>query len=83
MSSFDVGQGGVDSGPGFSLCAVPLELSGPGFCSMEQRFGERAEVWRYTRPEMSERTLRVRGGVKDVKSIGDEVANELELRVLT
>ena len=70
MSSFDVGQGGVNSGPGghgvpelvqrdgpgFSLCAVPLELSGPGFCDMEQRLGERAEVWRYTRPEMSERT---------------------------
>ena len=32
---------------------------------------------------MSERTLRVRGGVKDVKLIRDEVANELELRGLT
>ena len=29
---------------------------------------------------MSERTLRVRGGVKNVKLFGDEVANELELR---
>ena len=48
-------------GPGFSLCAVPLELSGPGFCSIEQRLGERAEVWRYTRLEMSERTCRERG----------------------
>ena len=54
MSSFDVGQGGVNSrpgghgvlelvqtdGPGFRLCAVPLELSGPEFCGVEQRFGE-------------------------------------------
>ena len=54
MGSFDVGQGGVNSGPGgcgvpelmwtdgpgFSLCATPLESSGPGFCSMEQRLDE-------------------------------------------
>ena len=45
MGPFDVEQGGVNSGPdscrvpgwmqtdgpGFSLCAAPLELSGPGF----------------------------------------------------
>ena len=45
MGSFDVGQGGVNSGPdsygvpegvrtdgpGFSLCAVPLESLGPVF----------------------------------------------------
>ena len=45
MGSFDVEQGGVNSGPGshgipegvwtdgpgHSLCAAPLELSGPGF----------------------------------------------------
>ena len=45
MGSFDVSKGGINSGPGshgipegmrtdrhgFSLCAVPLELSGPGF----------------------------------------------------
>ena len=45
MGSFNVEQGGVNSGPGshgildgvwtdgpgFSLCAVPLESSGPGF----------------------------------------------------
>ena len=45
MGSFDVSKGGVNSGsdchgipegvwtdgPGFSLCAAPLELSGPGF----------------------------------------------------
>ena len=53
MSSFDVEQGGVNSrpdsgrleqeqidGPGFSLCAVPLESSGPGFCGVGQRLGE-------------------------------------------
>ena len=54
MSSFDVEQGGVNSGPGsrgvlervrtdgpgFSLCAAPLELSGPGFWSVGQRLGE-------------------------------------------
>ena len=45
MGSFEVEQGGANSGPGshgildgmctdgpgFSLCAAPLELSGPGF----------------------------------------------------
>ena len=69
MSSFDVEQGGQQlwtwwlqsssggtDGPGFSLCAVPLELSGPGLRSMEQRLREQAEVWRYTGPEMLERT---------------------------
>ena len=70
MSSFNIGQGGVNSGPGgcrvlelvrtdgpgFSLCAVPLESSGPGFRSVKQRLGEQVEVWRYIRPEMSERT---------------------------
>ena len=54
MSSFDVEQGGVNSGPdscgvpgwvqtdrpGFSLCAAPLELSGPGFQSGGQRSDE-------------------------------------------
>ena len=54
MSPFDVEQGGVNSGPGghgvpewvrtdgpgFSLCAVPLELSGPGFCGVGQRLGK-------------------------------------------
>ena len=65
MSSFDIQQGGRQlwtwcrrvlegiraDGPGFSLCAVPLELSGPGFCGMEQRLGERAEVQRCQVPE--------------------------------
>ena len=46
-----LGKGGVNSGPGghgvpemtwtdgprFSLCAAPLESSGPGFYGMEQR----------------------------------------------
>ena len=72
MSSFNVEQGGVNSGPdshrvpewvrtdgpGSSLCAVPLESSGPGFCGVSQRLGERAEVWRW------QRGLGVRGGVK-------------------
>ena len=54
MSSFDVEKGDVNSrpgdhgvlelvqtdGPGFSLCAAPLELSVPGFCGVEQRLGE-------------------------------------------
>ena len=48
-------------GPGFSLCVVPLESSGPGFCGVEQRLGERVEVRRYTGLEMSERTCRERG----------------------
>ena len=53
MSSFDVEQGGVNSGPdscgvlewvrtdgpGFSLCAVPLESSGPGFQSGDSTVG--------------------------------------------
>ena len=54
MSSFDVKQGGINSGPdscrvpegmrtdgpGLSLCAVPLESSGPGFCGVGQRLGK-------------------------------------------
>ena len=54
MSSFDIEQGGINSrpgscgvpewvqtdGPGFSLCAAPLELSGPGFCGVGQRLGK-------------------------------------------
>ena len=49
MSSFDVEQGGINSGPdsrgvpegvqtdgpGFSLCAAPLESSGSGFCGVD------------------------------------------------
>ena len=70
MSSFDFKKGDVNSGPGgrgvpelvwtdgpgFSLCAAPLESSGPGIHGMEQRLGEQAEVRRYTGPEMLERT---------------------------
>ena len=69
MSSFNVEQGGVSSrpdscgvpewvqtdGPGFRLCAVPLESSGPGFQSGVRWLDERAEVWGYTGPEMAER----------------------------
>ena len=69
MSSFDVEQGGVNSrpgshgvpeqvrtdGPGFSLCAAPLESSGPGFHSVGQRLGERVEVQRCTGLETLER----------------------------
>ena len=54
MSSFDIEQGGVNSGngshgvpewvwtdgPSFSLYAAPLELSGPGFHGVGQRLGE-------------------------------------------
>ena len=59
--SFGAGGHGVlelvqTEGPGFSLCAVPLESSGPGFCGVEQGLGERGEDWRYTGPEMLERT---------------------------
>ena len=53
------GKGCVNSGPGslgvpemmrsdgpdFSLCAIPLGLSGPGFRGVWQRSDERAEVW--------------------------------------
>ena len=38
-------------GPGYSLCAAPLELSGPGFRGVRQRSEEQAEVQRYTGPE--------------------------------
>ena len=69
MSSFNVEQGGVNSGPGsrgvlewvrtdgpdFSLCAALLKSSGPGFRGMGQRPGERVEVWRCTGLETSER----------------------------
>ena len=69
MSSFNVEQGGINSGPGscrvpewvrtdgpgFSLCAAPLESSGPGFHSVGQGSGEQADVWRCTKLETSER----------------------------
>ena len=57
MGSFDVGQGGVNSGPGsygvpegvrmdgscFSLCAAPLESLGPVF---QDGRGDRMNKWR-------------------------------------
>ena len=42
--------------PGFSLCAAPLELSGPGFRGVGQKSDESVEVQRYTGPDLSERT---------------------------
>ena len=39
-------------GPGFSLCATPLDL----IRGVKQRLGEQAGVQRYTRLEMLERT---------------------------
>ena len=77
MGPFDVEQGGINSGPdscrvpegvqidrpGFSLCAAPLESSGPGFQSgvvgwtNERRSGGIPDRrWR--------RGLTVRGGVR-------------------
>ena len=44
-----------------SAYVLHLESSGPGFRGVEQRLGEQAEVQRYTRPEMLERTCRERG----------------------
>ena len=79
MSSFDVEQGGVNSGPvsrrvleqvqtdgpGFSLCAVPLESSGPGFRGIV-----RGQVNRRRSGGVLDRRrrrgLRVRGEVKVV-----------------
>ena len=75
MGSFDVGQGGVNSRPGgcrvlelmwtdgpvLSLCAAPLESSGPGFCGMEQRLDKCVEVQVYIRPELLERSCRGQG----------------------
>ena len=60
--------------PGFSLCAVPLELSGPGFQGVWQRSDERAEVQSIPDQRMPEETWRARG-VKIVNLVGDGVAN--------
>ena len=38
--------------PGFSLCATPLESSGPGFQGVRQRSDEQAEVWWFAEPEL-------------------------------
>ena len=77
MGPFDIEQGGVNSrpdsrrvpewmrtdGPGFSLCAVPLESSGPGFRSgvvgrtNKQRSGGIPE-------QRWQRGLTARGGVR-------------------
>ena len=52
-------------GPGFSLCAAPLESSGPGFRGMWQKSDERAEVWRYTGPEFVGGDLESEGRSQD------------------
>ena len=79
MGSFDFGQGCANSGPGghgvlemmqidgpgFSLCAAPLELSDPGFQGMGQRSDEQAEVRRYTRLEFIIENLEHEGRSQD------------------
>ena len=57
-------------GPGFSLYAVPLESSGPGFRGIWQRSDERAEVRSILDQRMSEETWRARG-VKIVNLVED------------
>ena len=42
--------------PGFSLCAVPLELSGPGFQGVQQRVEERVEVQSIPDRRVTEKT---------------------------
>ena len=79
MSSFNVGQGGVNTrpgsrrvpeqvqtdGPGFSLCAVPLESSGPGFRGVVRgRVNERRSGG--VPDQRRRRGLRARGEVKVV-----------------
>ena len=68
MGPFNIEQGGVNSrpdsrrvlkwvrtdGPGFSLCAAPLESSDTGYRSGGCRSDEWAEVRGYTRPKMAE-----------------------------
>ena len=65
MGSFDVYEGHANSGPGrlgvlemtwmdgpsFSLCAVPLESSGPGFQGAGQNDRGRSGSLEYSRPE--------------------------------
>ena len=77
MTSFNVEQGVINSGPdsrrvpewvrtdgpSFSLCAAPLESSGTGFQSEGQRSGEQAEVWRCTSQRWQKRLV-ARGGVR-------------------
>ena len=76
MGSFDVSKGGINSGPGsyripegvcidgpgFSLCAAPLESSSPGFQDGRVE-GCTSGGLGYTGPEMEER-ITARGGLK-------------------
>ena len=56
-------------GPGFSLCAAPLESSGPGFCSgVRGQVNERRS--RGVLDRRCQRGLRARGEVKVVILIG-------------
>ena len=48
-------------GPGFSLCAMPLESSGPGLQGVWQRSDERVKVQKYTGPEFVRGDSRERG----------------------
>ena len=78
MGSFDVGQGGINSGPGsygvpegeqtngpgFSLCAAPLELLGPVFQDgRDDRMNERRSGVYQTRVSGG---VTMRGGVERV-----------------
>ena len=60
--SYGVPEGVRTDGPGFSLCAVPLESSGPGF---QDRRGDGMNERRsgYTGLEMAE-GIAARGGVE-------------------
>ena len=76
MGPFDVEQGGVNSGPnscgvpewmrtdgpGFSLCAVPLESSSPGFRDGEVGGLNKQRSWG-TLDRRWQRGLTARGGV--------------------
>ena len=76
--SYGVPERTWTNGPGFSLCAVSLELSGPGFQSVWQRSDEPVEVQSILDWRMAEETWRVRGGIKIVNLVGDGVANLVE-----
>ena len=52
-------------GPGFGLCAAPLESSGPGFLDVWQRSDERAGVGKYTRLEFVRGDLESEGRSQD------------------
>ena len=51
--------------PGFSLCAAPLESSGPRFLGIWQEKDERVEVQKYTRLEFVRGDLESEGRRQD------------------